>query len=74
MGLEFAIVIALLLTGVFITFFAQNRILIIQKKGDTAWQDIAMRAQGEMSACQIDLQSAINDKDTAIMAANPDLK
>ena len=71
---EVAIIVAVLATQILMLFFSQNRILVIQKRGVDTWQDIAETAEGQNSACQLDLQQALDDKHAAILANNPDLK
>lgn len=74
-GLQIAIILCVLISQMAMSFFAQNRILVIeQKKG--GWIDIAEAAQGSNSACQIDLQKA-NDQIKTLKdardAANADI-
>lgn len=56
-GLQVAVIATLLLTQMAQSFFAQNRILVIEQKRGS-WLDIAQAAQGENSSCQLDLQTA----------------
>lgn len=56
-GLQVAVIICILVSQIAMSFFAQNRIMVIeQKKG--GWIDIAEAAQGSNSACQMDLAAA----------------
>lgn len=56
-GLQVAVIVCVLIAQMFMVFFSQNRILVIeQKKG--SWIDIAEAAEGSNSACQNDLAIA----------------
>ncbi len=71
-GLQLALITAVLATQMMMTFFHDYRLLVFEKK-DGSWINIAETAEGNLSACQSDLAQAKADKQTAIEAANPDL-
>lgn len=53
-------------------FVHDYRILVIEKR-DGSWATIAEAAQGELSACNKDLELAKEGKQAAMRAANEDL-
>lgn len=70
---EIFLLVVLLIAQVSIQFASSYRWVGFEKR-DGSWASIAEAAEGQNSACQIDLAQALKDKQTAIEAANPDLK
>lgn len=74
-GLQIAVIVCVLLAQMGMSFFAENRILVIEKKSGS-WISIAEAAQGSNSACQTDLETAngqIQTLKNARDAANSDI-
>ena len=72
-GLQVALIVSLFSTQILMTFFAQNRILVIEPKGNGSWINIAETAEGNLSYCQSQLDQAKVDVNNQILANNPDL-
>ena len=72
-GILVALLIFLTTVEIAMKFMSDYKYVGFEKKHGS-WEQIAESAQGELSACQLDLTKAIEDKHVAIEAANPDLK
>jgi len=72
-GLQLALIVAILLSRATMLFFHDYRLLVFEKKDQSTWVGIAEQKEGELYACQKDLEQAKADKQAAVAANNADI-
>ncbi len=72
-GLQVALLIALLITQIGIQFAQSYKWIGFEKKDQSSWVGIAETAQADKMSCQDELAQVKAEKDQAIEAGNQDI-